>query len=175
MDQSDQQHRNGEEMSLYTELASKAVAWSKRFHDHHDACSAFANRIAGDYSVYIDAPQKNVRFIKLDGDLRSTNKVTPCTGPAPMTLGKDEFWYFGLSLFLEQEGSKYYMTENIAVGLQQGKDEWIVRWNDTDHHVPFGDFSKVRTLFDAWTAMSNDTFDGPVTRRANGIGFVPSE
>lgn len=161
-------------MSRYTELASKAVDWSKRFHESHEACKEFAYRMAGDYSVYMDAPKKNVRFVKLDNDLRGTDRITPSNEHPPMTLGKDEFWYFGLSLFLEQAGSPYYMTENMAIGLQQGKEEWLVRWNNTDHHVPFSDFAKVRILFEAWIAMSNETFDGPVTRKANGIGFTPS-
>jgi hypothetical protein len=166
--------QSGEKMSRYTELAKKATDWSKRFHVLLDQCKAFAFWMTGDYAVYIDAPRGELSYVQLDNDLRGTNRVEPSTVHPPMTLGKDGFWYFALSVRFAVDGSRYFMTESAAVGLHKGDDHWIARWNDTDYKVPLDDLSQVRRLFDDWIAMSNDMYDGPVTRKANGIGFVPS-
>lgn len=161
-------------MSRYTELSQKAVDWTMRFNQSLGECRHFAFWMTGEYLRYMDAPSDALRYLELDRDLRGTSRTQPATSPPALTLGKDDFWYFGLSVMFKVDSSSHNMTMRVVVGLQKGQDEWLVKWNDTNYKVPLSDLSQVRKLFDDWITMSTTMYDGPVTRQAQSMGFVPS-
>jgi hypothetical protein len=161
-------------MSRYKELSQKAVDWTMRFNQSLEECKHFAFWMTGEYLRYMDAPSDVVKYLELDSELRGTSRTHPATSPPAMTLGKDDFWYFGLSVMFKVDSSPYFMTMRVAMGLQKGKDEWLVKWNDTNYKVPLSDLTQIRRLFDDWIAMSTSMYEGPVTRQAPSMGFVPS-
>jgi len=161
-------------LSRYMELSQKAAGWTQRFNEHLEECRRFAFWMIGDYLTYMDAPRDEVQFIELDNDLQSTGKTQPSTTPPVMKLGKDDFWYFGLSVRFAVDSSKYFMIQNIAIGLQKGSCEWLVKWSGKNYKVPLNDLSQIRNLFDEWITMSSKMYEGPVARHATGMGFIPS-
>lgn len=160
--------------TVYEEIAQKAVDWSKRFHDHRADCAVFAKAIARDYLAYLGAPAEAMQFVELDRELKATEEHGPLHDVPRMTLGKDGYQYFGLSVLYRTTKAAHRMTERTAVGLRKGAAQWQVMWNDTRYGIPFTDLSKLNVLFDAWTKTSRQMYEGPVTGNSTSIGFVPS-
>ena len=155
--------------TVFQDMHTKAMAWCRDFEQYKEECKVFAERLRIDYIVYLGAKSTDVEFYVLDERLERLRDEGTTLSPR-LQVGDDGFLYFGLTLFFRAESQ--CLEEHVRVGIQRGKSQWRVRWNQIEaNYAPDGPH---QAFFDKVTAAMMEKFATPFRKIRGQLGFVPA-
>ena len=157
-------------MTRYTDLASKAINYTRLFYEQRDSCQKLAFLLATNIKQYLDAPDGAVQFAELDDELVTNWK----THSIPkLVQGKDGWWYVGILITFEQQGSAAFSKVVLKTGLRCLPDVHYLKLNH-EHSLKPGNGASWIPFLESLVRGLDQDYQSEVAGASAPMGFIQS-
>jgi hypothetical protein len=130
-------------MSKYQELSKLASKYAHDTYALRDECQECAARFSAGFVEYLEIPDGYYSYIKLSSDLNVIERNCGFSICPTMVRALDGFWYFGLEIRLQAEGSIKSLDQTITIGVSKKQDNFILKVSNTSFTVDGSSFDEV--------------------------------
>lgn len=158
-------------MSKYNELAELAAKYSRTIFENRRQCQNAATLLMRSYAGYLGCPLQNVDFLRLDGELRTTESKVNFGMPVPMVLDGNGFWHFCGRILFEGPDPGAHAHELFKWGIRYHEGLLTIR-EDQDFEVNPSDPTTFISFFEHLYNASVTGFKNPLKKQSKRIGFT---